>query len=100
MEYNVTYLRGEKERQSIMNQRELDACRATAEIVEAIPLGEAPAPELNLPPTQQQKVVSALGCLLESARLSAAQHDHSASCECQLCRDMRSVDDLLADLGL
>jgi hypothetical protein len=38
MQYNVTYMLGEKVRQSVMNQRELDECRSRCEVVEAVPV--------------------------------------------------------------
>lgn len=39
VEYHVTYLIGERVREGIMTQRQLDECRASCEIIEALPIG-------------------------------------------------------------
>ncbi len=38
MHYKVTYMMGDKVREAVMSQGELDECRAGCEVVEAIPL--------------------------------------------------------------
>lgn len=38
MEFRVTYMIGERVRESDMNQRELEACRASCEVIEAVPI--------------------------------------------------------------
>ena len=36
MQYKVTYMIGERVQEAIMNQRELDECRARCEVIEAL----------------------------------------------------------------
>ncbi len=39
VEYHVTYLIGERVCEGVMTQRQLDECRASCEIIEALPIG-------------------------------------------------------------
>lgn len=39
LKYKVTYLIGERERQGVMTQRQLDECRASCQVIEALPIG-------------------------------------------------------------
>ena len=39
VEYHVTYMIGERVSEAVMTQRELDECRASCEIIEALPIG-------------------------------------------------------------
>lgn len=45
---------------------------------------------------QKDKLVSALGCLVESAK--AETMDGHKDCDCQLCRDIESAEALLDEL--
>ena len=36
MQYKVTYMIGERVREAVMSQRELDDCRARCDVVEAV----------------------------------------------------------------
>lgn len=45
---------------------------------------------------QKNKLVSALGCLVESAK-SETEKGH-VDCNCQLCRDIESAEALLHEL--
>lgn len=49
---------------------------------------------MNLSAEQQLKLVSALGCLIESV----TPQDHSQSCCCQLCQDIQSAQALLDEV--
>ncbi|HBP1602270.1 TPA: hypothetical protein L5U90_003373 [Pseudomonas aeruginosa] len=39
VEYHVTYLSGERVREGVMTQHQLEECRASCEIIEALPIG-------------------------------------------------------------
>lgn len=39
VKYHVTYLIGERVREGVMTQRQLEECRASCEIIEAQPIG-------------------------------------------------------------
>lgn len=49
---------------------------------------------MNLSSEQQLKLVSVLGCLVESGK----QFDHPQACDCQLCRDLSSAQELLDEV--
>lgn len=43
MEYRVSYILGEVVREAVMNQRDLEECRARFQIVEAVAVADASA---------------------------------------------------------
>lgn len=44
MDYRVTYMIGERVSESVMNQRELDECRANCEVIEAVVISQREDP--------------------------------------------------------
>lgn len=50
---------------------------------------------MNLTEDQQLRLVSVLGCLVESAK----PQEHSQSCTCQLCQDILSAQAVLLTLS-
>ncbi|BAW26683.1 hypothetical protein PSOLE_37250 [Pseudomonas oleovorans subsp. oleovorans] len=49
---------------------------------------------MNLTEDQQLRLVSVLGCLVESAK----PQEHSQSCTCQLCQDILSAQAVLDEV--